>query len=323
MLARPRAPTPSRVSVAQDDWNSDYDPSSPGVSPSSAHMVGSPPSTLPSPPPVINSQSLSALGYTAFSSNNVDDEGEGALSDSGYSHSSSQRSTSVTALPDPSQFPDPYPYRRPSRWHVGTNTPALSSADSSSASTRSSAYTGSAKSGDYGHVHVALNDDELAKGVGVGITTDDVVQLLSKDPGATATTQGRTPVDQTRWSEFYPNGIRSRSSSLGYNKSEHAQEKALPPLRGSPSFDMGWQRPDERDEAGLGSDEELDDDPSFDEDDEDDDDEEPTSAAIIAEEGRAVIIRGGDVPINKVHVHPGMSPFSSCSEPWPDSGGIC
>ncbi len=318
MLARPRAPTPSRVSVAQDDWNSDYDPSSPGVSPSSAYVVGSPPTML-TPPPVINSQSLSALGYTAFNNSN-EDEGEGALSDSGYSHSSSQRSTSITALPDPNQFPDPYPYRRPSRWHVGTNTPALSAADSPSASTRSSAYTGSAKSGDYGHVHVALGDDEPGKGVGVGITTDEVVQLLSKEPGATATTQGRTLVDQTRWSEYYPNGIRSRSSSLAHSKTESVHERAVPPLRGSPSFDLAWQRPDERDEAGLSGDEETDEDPSFDGvDDEEDEIEEPTSAAVIAEEGRGVIIRGDETPIVRLHVAPGAScPLCALSKPQSD-----
>ena len=296
--------------MPQDDWNSDYDPSSPGVSPSSAYVVGSPPNML-TPPPVINSHSLSALGYTAFTSSN-DEDGEGALSDSGYSHSSSQRSTSATALPDPNQFPDPPPYRRPSRWHVGT--PALSSADSSSASTRSSAYTGSAKSGDYGHVHVALGDEESGRGVGVGITTDEVVQLLSKEPGTTATTQGRTPVDQTRWSDFYQNGLRSRSSSLANSKTESVHEKPLPPLRGSPSFDMGWQRPDERDEAGLSGDEDTDEDPSFDdvEEDEEEDaaEEEPTSAAIIAEEGRGVIVRGDDTPIVRLQVVPGESrPF--------------
>ncbi|RPD63002.1 hypothetical protein L226DRAFT_450595 [Lentinus tigrinus ALCF2SS1-7] len=271
------------------------------------------------PPPVINSQSLSALGYTAFGSSSNDEEG--ALSDSGYSHSS-QRSTSVNALPDPNQFPDPYPYRRPPRWHIGTTTPALSSADSSSASTRSSAYTGSAKSGDYGHVHVALGDDESGRGVGVGITTDDVVQLLSKDSGATTTSQGRTPVDQTRWSDFYQNGIRSRSSSLANSKTESLHEKGMPPLRGSPSFDMGWQRPDERDEVGLGSGEETDDDPSFDDDGDEEEEEleeEPTSAAIIAEEGRGVIVRGDDTPVVRLHVAPGTTHLLIGSSPTPNA----
>ncbi|KAI0662761.1 hypothetical protein C8Q70DRAFT_908828 [Cubamyces menziesii] len=254
------------------------------------------------PPPVCSSQSLSALGYTAWS-HNTDEEG--SLSDSGYSHSS-HPSTSTTTLPDPSQFPDPYPYARPSRWHLGSATPALSSADSSSASTRSSAYTGSAKSGDYGHVHVALGgEDDSGRGVGVGITTDDVVQLLSQESGTSASaSQGRTPIDQGRWSDFYANSIRSRSSSLANNRSESSHDKALPSLRATPSFDMGWQRPDERDEAGLGSEDDLDDEPSFDEEVEDEEDtaDEPTSAALIAEEGRGIIVTGDNT--KRLQVHP-------------------
>ncbi|KAI0824224.1 hypothetical protein BC628DRAFT_1411147 [Trametes gibbosa] len=257
------------------------------------------------PPPVVSSQSLSALGYTAFTSHNDED---GALSDSCYSHSS-HPSTS-TALPDPSQFPDPYPYR-PSRWHLGSATPALSSADSSSASTRSSAYTGSAKSGDYGHVHVALGgEEEAGRGVGVGITTDDVVQLMTQESSASSSaSQGRTPIDQSRWSDFYANGLRSRSASLANNKAEPSQEKPAPALRATPSFDMGWQRPDERDEAGVGSEDDLDDDPSFDDEEEieiEDEDvaDEPTSAALMAEEGRGVIVRGDDMPIVRLQVHP-------------------
>ncbi|OJT06934.1 Myosin-M heavy chain [Trametes pubescens] len=304
MLSRPRAPTPSTISATPDDWNSDYEPQSPGVSPSSGYVVNTPPSML-TPPPVISSHSLSALGYTAFSSTGNDEDG--ALSDSGYSHSS-HPSTSTTTLPDPSQFPDPYPYR-PSRWHLGSATPALSSADSSSASTRSSAYTGSAKSGDYGHVNVALGgEDEATRGVGVGITTDDIVQLKMHESGApSSATQGRAPIDQGRWSDHYANGMRSRSSSLANSKAESSQDKPLPVLRGTPSFDMGWQRPDERDEAGIGSEDDLDDDPSFDDDEDVDDAEvpdEPTSAALMAEEGRGVIVRGDDAPIMRLQVQP-------------------
>ncbi|KAI8995570.1 hypothetical protein BD414DRAFT_479920 [Trametes punicea] len=303
MLNRPRAPTPSTVPTAQDDWNSECDPQSPGVSPSAGYIVNPPPSML-TPPPVVSSQALSALGYTAYSYSH--DE-EGSLSDSGYSHSS-HPSTSTTTLPDPSQFPDPYPYARPSRWHLGSATPALSSADSSSASTRSSAYTGSAKSGDYGHVHVALGgEDEPGRGVGVGITTDDVVQLLSQESGTSSSaSQGRTPIDQGRWSDFYANSMRSRSSSLANGRAEASQDKPLPILRATPSFDMGWQRPDERDEAALNSEDDLDDDPSFDDDEEVVDDEdsadEPTSAAIMAEEGRGVIVKGDNT--KRLQVHP-------------------
>ncbi|CDO75268.1 hypothetical protein BN946_scf184967.g21 [Trametes cinnabarina] len=303
MLHRPRAPTPSTVATPHDDWNSDYDPHSPGVSSSSGYVVNSPPSML-TPPPVVSTHSLTALGYTAY--NYVNDE-EGSLSDSGYSHTS-HPSTSTTTLPDPSQFPDPYPYSRPNRWHLGSATPALSSADSSSASTRSSAYTGSAKSGDYGHVHVALGgEDDSGRNVGVGITTDDVVQLLSQESASSSSApQGRTPVEQGRWSDFYANSIRSRSSSLANGRAEPSQEKPLPTLRATPSFDLGWQRPDERDEAGITSEDDLDDDPSFDDDVDVDEDEnvadEPTSAAIMAEEGRGVIVRGDNT--KRLHVHP-------------------
>ena len=158
---------------------------------------------------------------------------------------------------------------------------------------------------------MALGEDDSGKGVGVGITTDDVVQLLSKDSASATTSQGRTPVDQTRWSDFYQNGRRSRSSSLANRKPNTMHEKAL---RGSPSFDMGWQRPDERDEAGLGSEEETDEDPSFEEDvdeeeEEDEEQEEPTSAAIMAEDGRGVIVRGSDAPISRLQVTPGEFAF--------------
>ncbi|OBZ78528.1 hypothetical protein A0H81_00740 [Grifola frondosa] len=169
--------------------------------------------------------------------------------------------------------------------------PALSSTDSSSASTRSSAYTSSAKSG-------------------VGITTDDVVQLLAQDAGTSSSsaTHGRTPVDQTRWSDFYSNGMRSRSSSVGNSRNDSAHDNGIRVLRGTPSFDMGWQAVDERDEATLGSEEETDDEPSMDEDeDEEVEEEQPASAVVVAEEGRGVIVRGDDVPIVRVHVVQGTT----------------
>lgn len=56
------------------------------------------------------------------------------------------RPPKVPPLPDPSQFPDPYPQRSPySRMsdRLSSTLPALSSEGSSSASTRSSAYTSS------------------------------------------------------------------------------------------------------------------------------------------------------------------------------------
>jgi hypothetical protein len=226
-------------------------------------------------------------------------------------HASSHLSSkSFMPLPDPSQFPDPYPFRPPH--HHLPNLPALSSAGSSS--TRSSAYTSSGSgrstmaSGDYGHVHIASGDDDT---VGVGITSDDVVQLLVNDPNssssATRGIQSRAPIDQSRWSESY--SIRSRSSSLGNSLSNNGHDNVSPKLQQKPSYDMGWQTVDERDEKDevAISEEETDDDHHLDEEDEEDEEkeEERTSAAVIAEEGRGLIVHGDNVPIVQLHVQSG------------------
>ncbi|KAG6842500.1 hypothetical protein C0991_000026 [Blastosporella zonata] len=204
-------------------------------------------------------------------------------------------------LPDPSHFPDPYPFRPPH--HHLSSLPALSSAGSSS--TRSSAYTSSAASGlasgDYGHIHVASADDESA--VGVGITSDAVVQLLANDPSLSSSARSRAPVDQTRWSESYSSG-RSRSSSIGNTNSVSIPDIAPPTLQQKQSYDMGWV--DERDEVGM-SEEETDDDHALDDDDDDEKEEERTSAIVIAEEGRGLIVRGDNVPIAQLQVPPGTT----------------
>jgi hypothetical protein len=207
-------------------------------------------------------------------------------------------------LPDPSHFPDPYPFRPPHH-HLTSTLPALSSAGSSSASTRSSAYTSSGSalaSGDYGHVHVVSGEDE--SNVGVGITSDDVVQLLESDNQASSASLGlhsRAPIDQTRWSESYSGSVRSRSSSVGNGS---VYENAGPKLREKPSYDMGWQTVDERDEVGV-SDQETDEDHVLVEDDEEEKEEERTSAVVIAEEGRGLIVHGDGLPIVQLQVHPG------------------
>ncbi|GBE78268.1 hypothetical protein SCP_0111510 [Sparassis crispa] len=296
MLSRPSAPTPTTsFPASHDDWSSDIDQQSAGVVPSSAYVVDSPTSLVHSTSPTAPLPQNTLVRSPS--------EEDSAASDSGYSHTST-RSPNASALPDPSQFPDPYPYRPP-HWQHGSSTPALSSADSSSGSTRSSAYTNSAKSGDYGHVHVASGGDEPS--VGVGITTDDVVQLLSREPGVSAASQGRFPADQTRWSDFYVNSVRSRSSSIGNGMSEPTlQENGVKGLRATPSFDLGFETLDERDEAGLISEEETDDYLSMDED-ERTSEEEPTSAMLIAEEGRGIIVRADDVPIVRLQVKTGTT----------------
>ncbi|KAG1757379.1 hypothetical protein EDB19DRAFT_1623707 [Suillus lakei] len=219
------------------------------------------------------------------------------------------RPPKVPPLPDPSQFPDPYPQRSPySRMsdRLSSTLPALSSEGSSSASTRSSAYTSSGSaltSSDYGHVHIATGEDEEI-GVAVGITSDDVNQILQTKTVAPSSA-GRTPIDQTRWSE-YSASIRSRSSSIGQNNTNSMHENGMPRLRENPSFDMGWQTVDERDEVGLTTDEETDD--LCEEDDEvDDKEEERTSAVVVAEEGRGLIVTGEGIPIVQLRVDPGTT----------------
>ena len=268
------------------------------MSPSSAYIVESPASLQESPASHAPPRGPHTLSREVS-------EDDSFVSDSGHSHSS-PHSHKVASFPDPSQYPDPYPSFRPPRWQHGMSTPALSSADSSSASTRSSAYTNSARSGDYGHVHVALGADD--PNLSTGISTEDVAQLLARESGYSSS-QGRSPlVDQSRWSDLYAHSVRSRSSSVGNGKAEGVQDTDSPALRGMPSFDNGWDTVDERDEMGLTSEEETDDDAMLDDEDDEAEEEQATSAMMVAEEGRGIIVRGGDGPIVQLHVHPGVSP---------------
>ncbi|KAG6897339.1 hypothetical protein C0992_002397 [Termitomyces sp. T32_za158] len=205
------------------------------------------------------------------------------------------------SLPDPSQFPDPYPSSPPH--HRFPSVPALSS---TSSSTRSSAYNSSASGllGDYSHVHVASGDDDEST-VGVGITSDAVVQLLTKDPAVSSSARGiqsRAPVDQSRWSESYSNE-RSSSSVVGNSNAGNVPENP-PRLQQKPSYDMGWV--DERGEVGM-SEEETDDDNTLDDDEDEETEEERTSAVVIAEEGRGLIVQGDNVPITQLQVPPGTT----------------
>ncbi|KAG1715632.1 hypothetical protein ID866_1514 [Astraeus odoratus] len=221
---------------------------------------------------------------------------------------------------DPSLFPDPYPHHRLpySRIsdRISSTLPGLSSAGSSSASTRSSAYTssGSAQAtSDYGHVHIASGDDEEI-GIAVGITSDDVARVLAGE-NTTSSSAGRTPIDQTRWSE-YSASIRSRSSSIGASHTHH--EGGPPRLRENPSFDMGWQTVDERDEAGLTSGDETDD-LCEEEETTDEKADERTSAIVVAEEGRALIVKGDGSPISQLNVQSGTTHLLIGSSSTPNS----
>ncbi|KAF5377687.1 hypothetical protein D9615_005237 [Tricholomella constricta] len=271
-------------------------------SPLSPSSYGRPRAPTPSasedhwPPPSLSASALSTL-FTVDS----------PLSDAHPSPTSFARPPKpVMPLPDPSHFPDPYPFRHPHQHLHGL--PALSSAGSSS--TRSSAYTSSGSalaSGDYGHIHVASGEDDAA--VGVGITSDAVVQLLANDPNSSLSARGmqsRAPVDQSRWSESYSASVRSRSSSIGNSNSSNGQDMVAPKLQQKPSYDMGWQTVDERDEVGM-SEDETDDDHPLDDDDEEEKEEERTSAVVIAEEGRGLIVQGDNVPIAQLHVPPGTT----------------
>ena len=214
-------------------------------------------------------------------------------------------SKTAMSLPDPSYFPDPYPIR-PLHPHLNT-VPALSSAGSSS--TRSSAYassSGAQASGEYGHIQVASDEDDPP--VGIGITSDTVVQLLASDgklPPSIRANQSRAPIDQTRWSESY-SSIRSRSSSIGANTPAAAIETLSPKLQEKPSYDIGWQSVDERDEMGLSEDETDDEHLLSDADEDEEREEERTSAVVIAEEGRGLIVHGSNVPVVHLHIQPGL-----------------
>ncbi|KAJ7630666.1 hypothetical protein FB45DRAFT_793282 [Roridomyces roridus] len=201
---------------------------------------------------------------------------------------------------------DPPPFARPPKLpqdysKLSSTPPALSTA--SSTSTRSSAAFTSAASStqsvEYSHIRVASDDQE--QGVGVGITSDSVIQLMQSD--------ARMPLDQqppSRWSESYSSSsARSRSSSVATSDQQHVS----PRLQQKKSYDMGWQNAlDERDEF-LHSEEETDDDHLLlgEEDDRDDDDEERTSAALIAEEGKGMIVQGEGIPLTELHVQPGTT----------------
>ncbi|KZT74682.1 hypothetical protein DAEQUDRAFT_719862 [Daedalea quercina L-15889] len=297
------------LAIPRHEWANEDGLPATGVSPSSAYIVESPSVIRPAALlPSSHSPSQKTLDRSAS-------EDDAMTSEPSFSQAA--RSPSLpTSLPDPSQFPDPYPFRPP-RWQHGISTPALSSADSSSASTRSSAYTSSARSGDFGHVHVVGSEGELSVS---GITSDDVVQLLARDAGTSSSMPGRPPLEGSRWSDLYANSVRSRSSSVGNNRSDIPPESGFRALRATPSFDMGWQAVDERDEAGLGSeDETTDDDPLLDEEDEAEEEEQPTSAMVIAEEGRGIIVRGDDTPIVKLQVKPGTTHLLIGSSSTPNS----
>ncbi|KAL0950949.1 hypothetical protein HGRIS_007701 [Hohenbuehelia grisea] len=298
-LVRPRAPTPS-AAVDPDIPLGPHimdSPISDNLTDSPSSLAYNSPTFPPSPSPLVRSVSE---GEQAF----LSDQPQRAFA-------RPPKSPKSTPLPDPSHFPDPYPFRPPHH-HLTHTMPALSSAGSSSASTRSSAYTSSGSalaSGDYGHVHVASVEDDSSVGLAgaVGISSDAVVQLLENDPIASSSFRGppsRMPPDHSRWSETYSASSRSRSSSTGNSFENHPPP--MPRLSQKPSFDIGWQAVDERDETGV-SDEDTDDDPDDDAEEGEGAEEERTNAAVIADEGRGLIVQGDGLAISDLYVLPGTT----------------
>jgi hypothetical protein len=137
---------------------------------------------------------------------------------------------------------------------------------------------------DCNNVVVANGEDDPS--VGVGITSDEVVQLLGQHSSSSSS---RTPVDApTRWSQLQ-SGPRSRSSSVADSRTNSLALSSS----SRPGSDGDWRALGEREETGLTSESETDDDACLDLDEEGGDEEEqPTTAVIIAEEGRGIIVRG-------------------------------
>lgn len=229
------------------------------------------------------------------------------------------RPPKAATLPDPSNFPDPYPRGLVALHHPPTTMPALSSAGSSSASTRSSAYTnpgstisGIAISGDFSNVRVASGDDVegLEGGIGLGITSDTMVTYSRASNGSSLSSGSRkshvSPMERVRRSDV----TRSRRSP--------SQSEDIPPLasferapervlRSQPSYDTSWQRDNDDREDFITSEEEFDfgDHQDIDEEEEVEKENDRTAAIVVAEEGRGLIVRGDGVPVSSITIQPG------------------
>jgi hypothetical protein len=122
---------------------------------------------------------------------------------------------------------------------------------------------------------------------------------------SSAGSQSRAPIDQARWSEGYLAGRRSRPPSYGHTNPNSLHENGLPNLHHKLSFETGWHPVDERDEAGLSTDEEETDEDFVGQEVADIGQDERTAAIVIVEEGRGLIVRGDDIPLVQLQVQPG------------------
>ena len=214
---------------------------------------------------------------------------------------------------DPASFPDPYPH-----------LPPLSSAGSSSASTRSSAYTnpgstisGSGFSGDYSHVRVASGDDAdggalTGMGINAGHGTESIVELLSRASNGSSLSSGSRKshghaVHVAPMPSVRSRMLRSARAPPPPPAPEDAQPTQPPRLRSQPSYDTSWQR--EHEDFATSEDDDYDYGDQQDGEEEYDDaerDPEPGSAIVVAEEGRALIVRGEGQPVSSLPIQAGM-----------------
>ena len=198
------------------------------------------------------------------------------------------RPSKSLALPDPALFPVPYAFR----YHpLPDPVPSVALSPRGSLSAAPVPVP----------VPVPVPPDDESS-IGLGITSDSVVQLLNGDPASSL--KSRAPIDPSRWSEPY--SVRSRSSSLAVVPNGVADSQ-VQKLHKKPSYDMTWQSVDERDEDAM-SEEDTDEDHVDEEDDVPDTDEkeeERTAAVVMAEEGRGLIVQAEGLPILQLNVQPG------------------
>lgn len=157
---------------------------------------------------------------------------------------------------------------------------------------------------------VANGEDDPPLGVGI---TSDAVQMLDQHSSSSSS---RTPVDApTGWSQLQ-SGLRSRASSVADSRTNSLALSSS----SRPGSDGDWRVLAEREEMGLTSESETDDDACLDLDEEGGDEEEqPTSAMVIAEEGRGVIVRGEGGSVHTIQAPQGTTHLLIASSSTPNA----
>ncbi|TFK57379.1 hypothetical protein OE88DRAFT_1651074 [Heliocybe sulcata] len=312
---RPRAPTPSANPSPGDDdcWSPNSVQQFSPLSPQASYLNMDSPVSIVSPSKM---QSDPAHSPVVRPSSYGDDSS--FLLDSSTARSYALP-TKVLPLPDPNQFPDPYPFRR---LNGSLGSYGFSSGGSSTASTRSSAYTsgGSAlASSDYSHSRIEPEAEELNHGVGIGPVEGT---HSTRDPTSSAPSSSHHQYELRPWSAA--GGSRSRSSSIGNGGMNSLSEQGRIRSQGEPSYDASWYPVDERDEFGLTSDEETDDDTGVDADadlldDVESREDEPTAAVVVLEQGRGLIVQGEGKAVSTLHVEAGTTHLLLASSSTPNA----